>query len=91
MAVLMQAFYWDCAAGRKSREHEWWNFVAEKGCGSLGLAGLIALWLPPVSKASDAHTSMGYDPYDYWDLGDYRPERRGTKTWYGNRAELEKR
>ena len=32
--------------------------------------------------------SMGYDPYDYFDLGDF-DQKGGVKTLYGNRAELE--
>jgi alpha-amylase len=85
MAVMMQAFYWD-APKHDKQEHNWWNFVAEK-VEDLSKAGFDALWLPPVSKASD-HTSMGYDPYDYFDLGDF-DQKGGTKTFYGNRAELE--
>ena len=85
MSVMMQAFYWD-APRLENKEHEWWNFVAER-VEDLGKAGFNALWLPPVSKAS-SNTSMGYDPYDYFDLGDF-DQKGGTKTWYGNRAELE--
>src|SRR5450432_1806871 len=61
MAVMMQAFYWD-APRLENKEHEWWNFVAEK-VEDLCKAGFNALWLPPVTKAS-SNTSMGYDPYD---------------------------
>ena len=82
---MMQAFYWD-APRLENKEHEWWNFVAER-VEDLGKAGFNALWLPPISKAS-SNTSMGYDPYDYFDLGDF-DQKGGTKTWYGNRAELE--
>jgi len=85
MAVMMQAFYWD-SPRHENKEHEWWNFVAER-VEDLGKAGFNALWLPPVSKAA-SHTSMGYDPYDYFDLGDF-DQKGGVKTWYGNRAELE--
>jgi alpha-amylase len=85
MAVMMQAFYWD-APKHENKEHEWWNFVAEK-VEDLGKAGINALWLPPVSKAAE-NTTNGYDPYDYFDLGDF-DQKGGTKTWYGNRAELE--
>ena len=85
MSVMMQAFYWD-APRLENKEHEWWNFVAER-VEDLGKAGFNALWLPPISKAS-SNTSMGYDPYDYFDLGDF-DQKGGTKTWYGNRAELE--
>jgi alpha-amylase len=85
MAVMMQAFYWD-SPKLENKEHEWWNFVAEK-VDDLGKAGINALWLPPVSKAS-TNAGMGYDPYDYYDLGEF-DQKGGTKTWYGNRAELE--
>ena len=30
---------------------------------------------------------MGYDPYDYYDLGDFNQKGR-IKTWFGNQAEL---
>jgi len=56
MSILMQAFYWDCPRLDK-REHDWWNFVASK-VPELSESGIDALWLPPISKASD-HTSMG--------------------------------
>ena len=68
MAVMMQAFYWD-APQKENLEHEWWNNIASR-VESLGKARFNALWLPPISKAS-SDQSMGYDPYDYWDLGDY--------------------
>ncbi len=80
MAVMMQAFYWD-APQRENQEHDWWNFIADK-VEALGKAGFNALWLPPVSKASSP-TSMGYDPYDYFDLGDY-DQKGGIKTLCGN-------
>ena len=43
MAVMMQAFYWD-APRHENKEHEWWNFVAEKvrGPGSRGLQRAVA-------------------------------------------------
>jgi len=76
MAVMMQAFYWD-APRLEKKEHEWWKFVAEK-VEELGHAGFNALWLPPVNKAA-SNTSMGYDPYDYFDLGDF-DQKGGKKT-----------
>jgi alpha-amylase len=85
MSVMMQAFYWDCPAKEK-QDHNWWNFVAER-VPDLAKAGFDALWLPPISKAA-SNRSMGYDPYDYFDLGDF-DQKGGAKTWFGNRAELE--
>jgi alpha-amylase len=86
MAVMMQAFYWDCAV-KEEKRGEWWNNVTEK-IPQLSASGFDALWLPPISKAADP-TSVGYDPYDYFDLGDF-DQKGSVKTVYGNRAELEK-
>jgi hypothetical protein len=70
----------------REKEHEWWSFVAEK-VEDQGQAGFNALWLPLVNKGS-SNTSMGYDPYGYFYLGDF-DQKGGTKTFYGNKAELE--
>ena len=85
MAVMMQAFYWD-APQSEGKEGEWWNSLAEH-VEELGRAGINALWLPPCNKAA-SNTSVGYDPYDFFDLGDF-DQKGGVKTLYGNRAELE--
>jgi len=84
MAVMMQAFYWDSPKA-EGKEGEWWNFLAEH-VEELKNAGINAIWLPPVNKAAST-TSMGYDPYDYFDLGDF-DQKGGVKTLFGNRAEL---
>ncbi len=68
MAVMMQAFYWD-APIRENKRGEWWNFLAER-VPQLAASGINSLWLPPFSKAASP-TSNGYDPYDYFDLGDF--------------------
>jgi alpha-amylase len=86
MAVMMQAFYWDAAA-KENKVGEWWNNVAEK-VPQLKASGFDSLWLPPISKCP-TQSSNGYDPYDYFDLGDL-DQKGSVKTAYGNRAELEK-
>jgi alpha-amylase len=86
MAVMMQAFYWD-APKIDGKEFEWWNFVGEK-VEALSKSGFNALWLPPVSKAA-SNTSMGYDPYDYFDLGEF-DQKGGKKTWFGSKSELKR-
>jgi len=85
MGVMMQAFYWDCPR-LADREHAWWDFVREK-VPALAEAGFTALWLPPASKAA-SWKSMGYDPYDYYDLGEF-DQKGGVPTWFGTRAALE--
>ena len=87
MGVLMQAFYWDCPR-EEGHEGQWWNFIAAQAP-LLKTVGFTALWLPPASKAASLQgPSMGYDPYDYYDLGDF-VQKGATKTWFGNSAELE--
>lgn len=86
MGVIMQAFHWDCP--REDRqEFAWWNHV-RLPLGALAQAGFTALWLPPVHKAANiGGQSMGYDPYDYYDLGEF-DQKGSIPTWFGTRDEL---
>ena len=85
MGVMMQAFYWDCPA-IEGRPFQWWDHVRSE-VPRLAAAGFTALWLPPANKAA-SNTSMGYDPYDFWDLGEF-DQKGSVATWFGTRAELE--
>jgi alpha-amylase len=86
MGVIMQAFYWDCPR-LEGKEHQWWNHIKSK-VQSLSNVGVTALWLPPASKAANiGGQSMGYDPYDYYDLGDI-DQKGSIKTWFGSKDEL---
>ncbi len=83
----MQAFYWDCPR-MEDKEFEWWNFLKEK-IGSLSEVGFTAIWLPPACKAANLYgMSMGYDPYDYYDLGNI-DQKGSIPTWFGSRSQLE--
>ena len=81
---MLQAFYWDCPKAESS-EHAWWTFIKSK-LPVIAEAGFTALWLPPANKAA-GWKSMGYDPYDYYDLGEFN-QKGGTPTWFGSKAEL---
>ncbi len=80
--VMMQAFYWDVPEGGV-----WWNTVKDK-VQSWSNIGIDAIWLPPVSKAQGGKYSMGYDPYDYYDFGEY-DQHGSIETRFGSRSELE--
>lgn len=80
--VMMQGFYWDVPAGGT-----WWNTVKGK-LGAWSSAGIDAVWLPPVSKAQNGPFSMGYDPYDYYDFGNYN-QMGSTETRFGSKTELQ--
>ena len=70
MGVMMQGFYWNCPR-EEGREFRWWNHVRSK-VPELSAAGFTSLWLPPLHKAANLDgPSMGYDPYDYYDLGEF--------------------
>jgi len=80
--VLMQGFYWDVPEGGN-----WWNIVKDK-LTAWSTAGIGAVWLPPASKAQNGPLSMGYDPTDYYDFGNFN--QNGTvETRFGSRTELE--
>jgi alpha-amylase len=86
MGVLLQAFYWDCPK-EENQEFTWWNFVKTK-IPSLKTTGFTTLWLPPASKAANLNgMSMGYDPYDFYDLGEF-DQKGAVKTWFGSKDDL---
>ena len=86
MGVLMQAFYWDCPKV-SNQEFNWWNFVSNE-IPHLKTAGITALWLPPSCKAKDV-ISMGYDPFDFYDLGEFNQKKHDKKeTWFGSKDDL---
>jgi alpha-amylase len=86
MGVMMQAFHWDCPR-EDGQEFKWWNYVHGK-IPDLAQVGFTALWLPPVHKAANlGGPSMGYDPYDYYDLGEF-DQKGSVKTWFGSKQEL---
>ena len=80
--VMMQAFYWDVEP-----RHDWYNLLSGKVEGWAD-AGVNRIWLPAPSKGASGGYSMGYDPSDYFDLGEFF--QHGTiPTRFGTRAELE--
>ncbi len=80
--VMMQGFYWDCPSGGN-----WWNTVTSK-LTVWSNAGIGSVWLPPVSKGQNGGFSMGYDPCDYFDFGNYN-QNGSTETRFGSRTELQ--
>ena len=80
--VMMQAFYWDVPSGGT-----WWNVVSSK-VAAWHTAGIDAIWLPPVSKGASGGYSMGYDPFDYYDFGNFN-QMGTTETRFGSKTELQ--
>ena len=79
--TLLQMFQWYTPEGRL------WNEVARRAT-ELADLGITDLWLPPSGKGAGGASSVGYDVYDLFDLGEF--DQKGTiATKYGTRQEFE--
>jgi alpha-amylase len=88
--VLLQGFYWDIpspAAGNASAPW-WWDKLAGQA-NSLRTSGFTAVWIPPVLKGAAGGYSVGYDPFDDYDLGS-KNQMGTTPTRYGTREQLQR-
>ncbi len=88
--VLLQGFYWDVpspAAGGGNVTW-WWDKLATES-NELRRAGFTAVWLPPVLKGASGGFSVGYDPFDDYDLGS-KNQKGTTPTRYGTREQLQR-
>jgi len=79
--MIMQAFYWDVPMGGI-----WWDTIKSK-IPEWASVGISAIWIPPASKGMSGGYSMGYDPYDYFDLGEY-DQKETIETRFGSKQEL---
>ncbi len=79
--VLMQAFYWDVTP-----QGGWYDILSGK-MEDWSANGVNRIWIAPASKGQSGGYSMGYDPSDYFDLGEY--DQQGTiETRFGSKDEL---
>jgi alpha-amylase len=75
--VMMQGFYWDV-----DPRGDWWNTLSTR-IDAWKKIGVDRIWLPPASKGMSGGFSMGYDPMDYFDFGDF--DQMGTlETRFGS-------
>lgn len=79
--IIMQAFYWDYPMGG-----DWWSTIETK-VPDWKAAGITDIWLPPAQKSDGGKFSMGYNPYDYHDLGQY-DQKQTIETRAGSYSEL---
>ncbi len=63
-----------------------WKQLAAAAPG-LAQAGFSALWLPPMTKASDGASDAGYSAYDLYDLGEF-DQCGSVATKYGDFPQL---
>lgn len=88
--VILQAFYW--AVPTTTANGTWYNTIASR-MNEISNLGFTYIWLPPPSKTygpglPDSNGSqVGYEPYDYYDLGQYN-QQGSINTRYGNKTDL---
>ncbi len=81
--VMMQGFYWNCPG-------PWYPTMQGKAASLRNIAGgygINRIWFPVPQKSASGGYSMGYDPFDYYDLGSYT-QNGGPGTHFGTQAQL---
>lgn len=76
----MQYFHWYLPP-----DHRLWKKFAHDAKW-LSDIGITHVWLPPAYKGSSGGYSVGYDPYDLYDLGEF-DQKGSVPTKYGTRDE----
>ncbi len=86
--VVMQAFWWDY--WNNNFRFKWADYLAELAP-RLKAIGVDAIWIPPNYK-NDGPGSVGYSPFDQYDLGDKNQKGETlsdtVRTRSGNKDEL---
>jgi alpha-amylase len=81
--VMMEGFYWNCPGP--------WYPTMQAEAGALanvaGGYGIDRIWFPVPQKSASGGLSMGYDPFDYYDVGSYS-QNGGPGTHFGTQAQL---
>jgi alpha-amylase len=75
-----------CFHGYSPADSGLWQQIA-RCAKEFAQAGFSALWLPPMTKASEGASDMGYSPYDLYDLGEF-DQCGSIATKYGDRPDL---
>lgn len=81
--IVLQSFWWDYWNSNYS--NGWANYLTELAP-RLKELGIDAVWIPPTIK-NNGTNSVGYSPFDHYDLGD-KYQKNATKTRMGDKDEL---
>lgn len=81
--VILQGFWWDYY--NANYEDSWANYLCELAP-RLKSMGIDAVWIPPSYKNAGTN-SVGYAPFDHYDLGD-KFQKGSTRTRVGTKDEL---
>jgi alpha-amylase len=81
--IVLQGFWWDYF--NANYPDGWANYLAELAPRLKNL-GIDAIWIPPTIKNTGTN-SVGYAPFDHYDLGD-KWQKNSVKTRLGDKDEL---
>ncbi len=81
--VILQGFWWDYH--NNLHNTSWANYLMELAP-RLKSLGIDAVWIPPVYKNAGTN-SVGYSPFDHYDLGD-KYQKGDTRTRVGTKDEV---
>ena len=81
--LVLQAYWWDY--WNTNYPNGWCNYLTELAP-RLAEMGVDAIWIPPTIKNAGTN-SVGYSPFDHYDLGD-KFQKNSTKTRMGDKDEL---
>jgi alpha-amylase len=82
--MILQAYWWDYY--NNHYPEGWANYLVELAP-RLQEMGVDAVWIPPATKGDVGFTSVGYDVFDHYDLGD-KFQKGVTGTRLGTKDEL---
>ena len=82
--VVLQGFWWDY--WNNNYPNNWSTYLADLAP-RLRELGIDAVWIPPTIKNKNATGSVGYSPFDHYDLGD-KFQGNSTTTRVGNKDQL---
>ncbi len=81
--VLLQGFWWNY--WNNNHPASWADYLARLAP-RLRELGIDAVWIPPTIKNQNATGSVGYAPFDHYDLGD-KFQCGSTRTRFGTKDE----
>lgn len=86
--VLFQGFYWNAHPGDHATNDGGvlWDSLGTLSP-RLSAAGVQTIWIPSPAKGGGGRWSMGYDPYDYYDLGSI-DQKGSVRTRFGTETQL---
>ena len=84
--VMLQGYQWNVPTN-PTLKGVWYDRLRGQA-DSNEFSRFSMMWMPPPQKCDSGAGSVGYDPFDYYDLGTYS-EKFTTETRYGSESELQ--